>query len=133
MYHFTRYHGALHGESFVERLKPLMYRRKNPLRLVLDGMPAHKTKAVKTYVASHPRPLTLHMLPGYAPDLNPEELVWRHANRTGYMHKPLQPGESLEARVGSQPAEIGNNPKVVRSFFKPPSIAYISDLYVKGR
>ena len=25
----------------------------------------------------------MHFLPGYAPDLNPDELVWTHANRTG--------------------------------------------------
>ena len=27
--------------------------------------------------------LTLHFLPGYAPDLNPDELVWSHVMRTG--------------------------------------------------
>ena len=26
--------------------------------------------------------LTLHFLPGYAPDLNPDELVWSYAKRT---------------------------------------------------
>lgn len=54
---FATYHGALNGESFVELLKKLMHRRKKPLRLVLDGLPAHKTKAVKTYVVSWPRSL----------------------------------------------------------------------------
>lgn len=69
------YNGALNGESFVELLKKLMHRRKKPLRLVLDGLPAHKTKSVKTYVASTQGRLTLHILPGYAPELNPDELV----------------------------------------------------------
>jgi transposase len=43
---------------------------------VLDGLPAHKTTLVKTYVASTKGMLTLHYLPGYAPELNPDELVW---------------------------------------------------------
>jgi transposase len=106
----------------------LMHRRKKPVRLVLDGLPAHKTKAVKTYVASTQGRLTLHMLPGYAPELNPDELVWSHAKRTGNARRPLQKGESLEPRVAAQLAEIGNNPKLVRSFFRHPSVAYISDL-----
>ena len=122
------YHGALNGESFVGLLKQLMHRRKKPVRLVLDGLPAHKTKAVKTYVASTQGRLTLHMLPGYAPELNPDELVWRHAKRTGHARRPLQKGERLEPRVAAQLAEIGNNPKLVRSFFRHPSVAYISDL-----
>ena len=112
---FTTYHGALNGESFVGLLKQLMHRRKKPVRLVLDGLPAHKTKAVKTYVASTQGRLTLHMLPGYAPELNPDELVWSHAKRTGNARRPLQKGERLEPRVAAQLAEIGNNPKLVRS------------------
>ena len=125
---FATYHGALNGESFVERLKKLMHRRKKPLRLVLDGLPAHKTKAVNTYVASTQGRLTLHILPGYAPELNPDELVWSHATRTGNARRPLQKGAKLEPRVATQLAEIGNNPKLVRSFFRHLSVAYISDL-----
>lgn len=125
---FATYHGALNGESFVELLKKLMHRRKKPLRLVLDGLPAHKTKAVKTYIASTQGRLTLHILSGYAPELNPDELVWSHAKRTGNARRPLQKGEKLELRVAAQLAEIGKNPKLVRSFFRHPSVAYISDL-----
>ena len=79
-------------------------------------------------MASFQDRLTLHILLGYAPELNPDELVWRHANRTGNVRRPLQKGESLEPRVAAQLAEIGNNPKLVRSFFRHPNVAYISDL-----
>ena len=125
---FATYQGALSGDLFVELLKKLMFRRKKPLHLVLDGLPAHKTRAVKTYVASTEGKLTLHFLPGYAPELNPDELVWSHAKRTGNARRPLQKGEKLEQRVTAQLAGIGSNPTLVRSFFKHPSVAYISDL-----
>ncbi len=125
---FATYEGALKGELFVALLKKLMRRRKKPLHLVLDSLPAHKTKVVKTYVASTQGRLTLHFLPGYAPDLNPDELVWSHAKRTGNARRPLQKGEKLEQRVTAQLADISDNPKLVRSFFKHPSVAYISDL-----
>ena len=95
---FATYQGGLTGELFVELLKGLMYRRKKPLHLVVDGLPAHKNKAVKDYVASTEGRLTLHFLPGYAPDLNPDELVWSHAKRTGVARKPLQKGEKLVER-----------------------------------
>ena len=58
----------------------------------------------------------LHLLPSYAPDLNPDELVWSHAKRTGVARKPLMKGEKLQGRVHDQLQEIGNNPKLVRSF-----------------
>ena len=125
---FATYTGALTGELLVDLLRKLMHRRKKPLHLVLDGLPAHKTKIVKTYVASTLGRLTLHFLPGYAPELNPDELVWSHAKRTGNARRPLQKGEKLEHRVAAQLSEIGGNPKLVRSFFRHPSVSYISDL-----
>ena len=125
---FATYKGALNGELFVALLKKLMYRRKKPLHLVLDGLPAHKKGAVKDYVASTKGRLTLHFLPGYAPDLNPDELVWSHAKRTGNARRPLQKGEKLEQRITDQLADIGNNPALVRAFFKHPCVAYITDL-----
>jgi hypothetical protein len=47
---------------------------------------------VKRYVAGTAGRLTLHFLPGYAPDLNPDELVWSHAKRTGVARSPLRTG-----------------------------------------
>ena len=124
---FATYRGGLTGALFVELLKGLMYRRKKPLYLVVDGLPAHKNKIVKDYVISTNGRLTLHFLPGYAPDLNPDELVWSHAKRTGVARRPLQKGEKLEERVHDQLQAIADNPKLVRSFFKHPSVAYITD------
>lgn len=125
---FATYQGGLTGELFVELLKQLMYRRKKPLHLVIDGLPAHKKAVVKDYIISTRGRLTLHFLPGYAPDLNPDELVWSHAKRTGVARRPLQKGEKLQVRVHQQLQAIGNDKKLVRSFFKHPSVAYISDL-----
>ena len=124
---FVTYKGGLNGELFVEMLKKLCARRKRPLHLVLDSLPAHKTKVVTKYVESTKGKLTLHFLPGYAPDLNPDELVWSHAKRTGDARRPLQKGEKLEERVNARLAKIGNSPALIRSFFKHPSVAYIAD------
>lgn len=125
---FATYQGGLNGELFVALLKKLMHRRRKPLHLVVDGLPAHKKASVKAYVASTQGRLMLHFLPGYAPDLNPDELVWSHAKRTGAARRPLQQGEKLEERVTQQLADIGNNPALVRSFFRHPKVSYITDL-----
>ncbi len=97
------------------------------MHLVVDGLPAHKTKRVKDYVASTKGKLTLHILPGYAPDLNPDELVWSHMKRTGVARTPLRRGEKLQEKVNAQLAAIKNTPNLVRSFFRAPSVAYIID------
>lgn len=124
---FCTYAGALNAELFVVLLRKMMRHRKRPVHLVLDGLPAHKKACVRDYVASTKGKLTLHFLPGYAPDLNPDELVWSHVKRTGVARRPLQKGEKLEDKVTEQLSEVQNQPNLVRSFFNAPSVAYISD------
>lgn len=124
---FVTYTGALTGERFVTLLRQMMRGRRKPVHLILDGLPAHKTKVVTHYIAALAGKLTLHYLPGYAPDLNPDELVLGYAKRTGTARRPLQKGETLDAQVTQQLTEIGRRPALVRSFFKHPSVAYISD------
>ena len=48
--------------------------------------------------------------------------------RTGVARRPLLKGKKLQERVHQPLREIGNNNQFVRSFFKHPSVAYISDL-----
>lgn len=125
---FCTYPGGLNGEMFVDLRQTLMTRRRKPLHLVVDGLPAHKKAVVTRYVAATQGKLTLHFLPGYAPDLNPDELVWSHAKRTGNARRPLHKGEQLEARIRAQLSDIGRNRTLVRSFFRHPDVAYITDL-----
>ena len=119
--------GALSTELFVELLRQMMRHRRTPIHLVLDKLPVHQTKLVKAYVASTMGRLTLHFLPGYAPELNPDELVWSHVKRTGVARTPLRQGERLRDKVEAQLAAIKTAPRLVRSFFKAPSVAYIGD------
>jgi len=124
---YCTYHGGLKAELFVSLLRRMMRRRSKPVHLVVDGLPAHKTALVQAYVASTNGMLTLHFLPGYAPELNPDELVWSHMKRTGVAKAPLRRGEKLQEKITAQLAAIKRMPKLVRSFFKAPSVAYITD------
>jgi transposase len=124
---FATYKGGMSAELFIEMLKALMLRRKKPLYLILDSLPAHKARIVQEYVASTKGRLELHFLPGYAPELNPDELVWNHMKRTGTAKSPLVKGESLHDRIDVELLEIQRNPSLVRSFFRTDSVSYISD------
>ena len=124
---YRTYQGGLNAELFVSLLQQMMRHRTKPVHLVVDGLPAHKTKLVKNYVSSTKGLLTLHFLPGYAPELNPDELVWSHMKRTGVAKTPLRKGERLQEKIEAQLAAIRRMPGLVRSFFKAPSVAYIID------
>lgn len=124
---YCTYQGGLTAELFVRLLRRMMRHRVKPIHLVIDGLPAHKTKLVKDYVPSTEGRLTLHFLPGYAPELNPDELAWSHVKRTGVARAPLRKGERLRDKIEAQLARIKDAPRLVRSFFRAPSVAYITD------
>ena len=124
---YCTYQGGLTAELFVHLLRKMMRHRVRPVHLVVDGLPAHKTKLVKDYVQSTAGRLTLHLLPGYAPELNPDELVWSHVKRTGVARTPLRKGERLREKIEAQLARIKDTPRLIRSFFKTPSVSYITD------
>jgi transposase len=124
---FVTYKGGLNAELFVEMLKLLMRRRRKPLFLILDSLPAHKAKIVQDYVASTDGKLELHFLPGYAPELNPDELLWNYMKRTGTAKSPLAMGESLHDRIDTELLLIQQNSALICSFFKAESVSYISD------
>jgi transposase len=116
--------GTLTAARFITMLKALLKGRKKPILLVLDSLPAHKTKAVAAFVQSTKGRLELHFLPPYAPDLNPDEFVWSHLKQNGVSKKPLRENEALRERVEQDLAAIKKNRPLIRSFFKAPSVSY---------
>ena len=121
------YTERLNAVGFIERLRSFMRGRKSRVFLVLDRHPAHIAKSVAQYVQSLRGRLELHFLPGYAPELNPDEFVWNHLKRQGVSKKPLRRDESLRSRVAADLAAIRSRPALVRSFFRAPSVDYTWD------
>lgn len=121
------YTGKLNAESFVLFLQNFMHSQTGRIFLVVDGHPAHKANAVKSYIRSLKGRLELHFLPPYAPDLNPDEFVWSHMKTNGVSKKPLKTNESLQSRVDHDLNRLKENPALVKSFFGATSVLYAKD------
>jgi transposase len=119
--------GGLNQERFVAFLQSFMRGRKHPVMMIVDGHPAHRARIVRDSVQSLQGKLEIYFLPGYAPELNPDEFVWNHLKKQGVSKKPLRHGESLRARVHADLEKIKRAPRLVRSFFHAPSVAYATD------
>jgi transposase len=121
------YSGRFNATRFEEFLGSFMRRRKRNVFLVVDGHPSHRAKRIGAYVQKLKGRLELHFLPGYAPELNPDEFVWNHLKHEGVSKKPLRQNESLRQRVEDDLAGIKRRPGLVRSFFGAPSVSYTTD------
>lgn len=119
--------GSLNATRFEEFLRAFMKHRRRPVFLVLDGHPSHRSTRIKKLVQELEGRLELHFLPGYAPDLNPDEFVWQHLKTNGTRATPLHEDESIVTRVRRELARLQERPSLLRAFFRAPTVKYILD------
>lgn len=124
---FMTFTGMLNATRFRDFLKCFLRGRKRGVLLVVDGHPAHRAKLIAQFVQECRGRLELHFLPGYAPELNPDEFVWNHLRQVGVSKTPLKKNESLRARVEQDLRAIQRKKRLVQSFFDADSVAYIKD------
>ena len=116
--------GKVNGPRYVEFLKRLMHNAQRPAFLILDGHPVHKSRAVKTYVASTKGRLRLFYLPPYSPELNPDEQVWNHVKHHGVGRALLDGADHLKKFVRSRLRHLQKSPSLIRMFFLTPHTEY---------
>jgi transposase len=70
-------HGAYNTESLIEFLTDLHeHGADDKVTLIWDGLPSHKSRQMKAWLATQRHWLVVEQLPAYAHDLNPIEMVW---------------------------------------------------------
>jgi len=66
----------IHAEDLVAYLRKLREQLGGPMTILWDGSNLHdRSKLVRAFLAEHPEIVT-ERLPAYAPEINPDELVW---------------------------------------------------------
>jgi transposase len=118
------YDGKLNSEMFINFIYDLIKRQSGHVFLIVDSLPAHKSKEVQEFLRLNKSSITLFFLPTYAPELNPDEFVWSYMKNNGTVKRPLRHAESLKSRVVSDLKCIKRKRSLVRSFFKASSVVY---------
>lgn len=66
---------SFNSEVFLKFLNRMIERTQQQVYLIVDGHPAHKTLVVKKWLEDHKEKIELFYLPGYSPELNPDEYL----------------------------------------------------------
>ena len=116
--------GTVGADQFIDFIKRLIHGTKRRIFLIVDGHPTHKAKKVKTFLETLGGQVSLHLLPGYSPELNPDEWVWRNL-KSGVMGKVRHEDKnSMRARAVSHLRSLQKRPDIVRSFFQSETTRY---------
>jgi transposase len=70
---------AFKGPDVVRFLKHALRQIPGKLLIIWDGSPIHRSRVVEEFLAAGAAArVQLEKLPGYAPELNPDEGIWKH-------------------------------------------------------
>jgi len=116
--------GKVGADVFIQFLKNLIKGATRPIYLIVDGHPMHKAKKVKAFVESTLGKLTLFHLPGYAPELNPDELVWNNLKNHALGKIPHSDKEAMMASAKAHMRKLQRNPKIIQGFFQKETTKY---------
>jgi transposase len=118
--------GRLHARHFAgtvrqpEVIAALAYFRRRVgrrLLIVWDHARTHSGWFVRRFLARHARDFAVAWLPGYAPELNPEEQCNGHVKRALLNALP-DSVEELRRQVRGRFVALGRRPAVLHGFFR---------------
>ena len=98
----------------------------NDIFLIVDGSPVHTARKTKEFVQSTGGKLNLFFLPGYSPQLNPDEWVWKNVKHDTIGRSAVLGKDDLKAVAVGALRHLQKLPGKVRGFFADPNLAYIS-------
>jgi transposase len=124
---FAAYQGTLTGPVFIDFCRRLLNDAQGRVFLVLDGHPVHRSNAVKQFAASTNGRLRLFFLPGYAPELNPGEWVWRNIKHDRVGRTGIDSLADLQGKALAALHRLQKLPHLIRGFFQDPNLRYITE------
>jgi transposase len=75
-FYFRLYPGSIRSPQVVQFLAHLMRHITKDILVIWDGVPTHRSRLVKGFVAQQNGRIEIECLPACAPELNPVEYLW---------------------------------------------------------
>ena len=116
--------GSVNADVFIEFLKRLIKGAERNIFLIVDRGSAHRAKKVGAFVETLDGKLRLFFLPPYAPDHNPDELVWKHLKADTVGRMATTGKADFETKVRRSMRDLQNDRRKTISFFQMPSLKY---------
>lgn len=104
------------GEHIVPFLRQLCRAVRAPIALIWDRLQAHVGEPVKGWLAQNRHRIRAELLPAYAPELNPVELIWSHAKTNGLANFAPVEFQDLAMQAHVTTLAIGDDEPLLRSF-----------------
>jgi transposase len=113
------YDDPICGPQVVRFLKHLLRQLEGKLLVMWDGASIHRGQAVKEFLAAGgSERIHLERLPGYAPDLNPDEGIWGYLKRRELGNVVCRTSTELRYELRLAVARLRHKLHVIRGCIK---------------
>ena len=121
---FMIFEGKFNTKLFVDFLRRLIKSAPSKTYLILDGHPVHRSIVVKAFEKANENKLRLIRLPGYCPELNPDELLNQDVKTNALgKSRPANKAQMVKA-VRSHLHSRQKQPHIIRNLFKERHVQY---------
>jgi len=121
---FMVFQGKFQTPVFIEFMKRLLRQVEGKLYLIVDGHPVHRSLAARRFAVDNADRLRLIRLPGYCPELNPDELLNQDVKTNALgKSRPTNKAEMI-ATVRSHLHRRQKQPRVIRNLFLEKHVRY---------
>lgn len=115
----TVYAHSITSREVIRFLGQLLRRIPGLLLVIWDGIPTHRSKIVKAYLADGAaQRIHLEQLPGYAPDLNPTEWVWSYLKLADLANTACDHLPELEVLIKNSKRRMQRKPQLIQAFVR---------------
>jgi transposase len=111
-----------HGEDIVAYLRRLKALLGGPMTILWDGSRIHdRSRLVRAFLAQHPEIVT-ERLPAYAPEMNPDELVWAWTKYGRLGNLAAQHTDWLRDYIITELTHVKQHPELMESFIEKTNL-----------
>ena len=109
---------------FLDFLRRVGRQANRKVFLIVDGHPVHRARAVTTWLRQHRRRLRLFFLPGYSPELNPDEMLNQDVKSNAVGRRRPHTQAELVRHIRGHLRSRQRQPQRVRQYFQEPHVRY---------
>jgi transposase len=110
--------------TFLRRLLRQPYLRRRKCFLIVDGHPVHRSAAVRRWLEARRARIELFQLPGYAPELNPDELVNQDVKSNALGRRRPANQQQMMHLTRTYLWNTQRRPDIVRGYFEEKHVRY---------
>lgn len=115
------------ADVMIEFMRRLIRHSPQKVFLIVDGHPVHRSRKATRWIEKHHKQIRLFRLPGYSPELNPDELLNQDVKSNALGRQRPRDQQEMIGQVRCYLRSTQRQPDIVKRYFEEENVAYAAE------